>query len=295
MDDRKELRKARLAIFGGVAFVVIVIVTSCIGMIMQDKDKKKEPEGDIAPSLQKPTDEVIATGAQDSFYRLMNYFLYGKEEAEAGTLSLSLEQANNYYYNKIAQRGKSAEKYAELVDAFVKEYDDAKIDELEHDRRGGNLIRLKTMAVDLKTNLIEMPNYTKDYLYSYYVGYGLDALKDKIANSYVNYYDNKDSRMIADYASALLTRDQVFVNALEMMEQSGCLKVSRGSWTDGSKELSSEDAITCGEKASNSDKIKPTLAAYDTYDSQAFGELRTSMFNMASVMFQIQSMLEGSR
>lgn len=297
MDDRKDLLKARLAIFGGVAFVVIVIVASVIGMMAQSEQKKAaEKAAGGSESMSKPTDEVIATGAQDSFYALMGYLLYGEKEGDAHHEQYDIMKFNDYYYNSIAiKRGDAAKKYTELTDAFLREYDEAKLDEIKYDRRTDYMNSLKNTLRDVEIIFNEMPNYSKDYLYSYYSANGVDATAKKITDGYVKYTNNADSRVIAGYAGTASERDGSFLGALKLLEGKGCIRVSSSNWHEGSTELKFDDAIKCGKDKGIGDKINSIVTAYDSYDERLTTHVRHALLDATNTMFTIRDALEELR
>jgi len=297
MDDRKDLLKARLAIFGGVAFVVIVIVASVIGMMAQSEQKKAaEKAAGGSESMSKPTDEVIATGAQDSFYNLMNYLLYGGKEDNARYEQYDIMKFNDYYYNSIAiNRGDAAKKFTELTDAFLLEYDEAKLDEIKYDRRTNYMNSLKNTLRDVEIVFNEVPDYSKDYLYSYYSANGVNATAKKISDDYVKYTNNSDSRVVAGYASVASERDASFLGALKLLEEKGCIRVSANNWHEGAAELKFDDAVKCGKDKGIGDKINSIVTAYDSSNERLTTHVRHALLDATNTMFTIRDALEELR
>ena len=293
MDDRKELMKARLAIFGGIAFVVIVIVASIIGMVA--RDEQQEAELSKAQPAEKPTDEVIATGAQDSFYRLMAYFLHGADTDIVTSETFDLNKSDTYYYNVILEKEESAKEFGKRFDEFKAEYDEAKIAEIQIDRRADYMENFQYGMNAINRILNEMPKYSKDYLYSYYVGYGVDAVSDMVANSLYEYKNDQSSRAMSEYTTSILLRENSILSAYSLAEEVGCLKVNNGSWKDGDKVLDSSSVIECAKNSKQGDRLKSLLAMYDSYNNSAKTTLKRAMMTTTMTMFTVRDTLEEQR
>ncbi len=294
MDERKEKLKVRLVIIGAVAFVVAILVISAFGIAARQREQQQNIVNDNSDPSSKPTDEVIPTGTQDSFYRMMAYFLHGNAEATiVHQEPYDLNKSTTYFYNLIVKRGKEADEFLKYADEFMTEYDESNVSEVEYDRRSEYMDVLRKRVEAIEVVLKDVPNYSKDYVYSYIAGYGFDAMKKKMTDEYYPYSNANDSRIIGTYTQNLVARDNMLLSIYQIAQSEGCLKST--SWKDGDKVLDSKEVFECAEKSGSGPKVKKLESGYETYDSSATSELRSTLYSAAQAMFTVRDEMEASR